>query len=149
MELRSGAFVHLFNAEGGYFSKLSQGISEGVNELGNGITSFMKEHVGGNFLAHFVVIGVHGHATAEAYSLCVRGGPGLMISAGPEASATYTSSETTNNWSGGVGADAAFAAIDGGVSVLVNNDSINAAIAYRGYGYGFSTGGDVCYSGKW
>jgi hypothetical protein len=62
----------------------------------------------------------------------------------------YTSSsETTNNWSGGVGADAAFAAIDGGVSVLVNNDSINAAIAYKGYGYGFSTGGDVCYSGKW
>jgi len=140
----SGAFVHLFNAEGG-FSK----ISEGISSLGDSITSFMKEHVGGNFMAHFILVGVHGHATAETYSLCVRGGPGLMLSAGPEVSATYTSNEITNNWSGGVGADAALGTIDGGASVLVNDNSINASVAYRGFGLGFSAGGDLCYSGKW
>ena len=92
---------------------------------------------------------MHGHATSETYSLCVRGGLGLMISAGPEVSATYVSSATTNNWSAGVGVDAAIGAIDGGASVLVNDDSINASVAYRGYGLGFSSGGDLCYSGKW
>jgi len=135
----SGAFVHMFNAESGFLTKAKEYIK-----------SFMKERLGGNVLGHFLIIGVHAHATVETYSLCVRGGPGLMLSAGPEASIPLVSiGDSADSLSFGPAIDAALGPIDGGASVLVNDNSINASVAYRGVGWGFSAGGDICYTGKW
>ena len=147
----TGAFVHLFNAEGAFqrtVNKLVQGYYEAKG-------FFQKYTIsgGGQAAIHLGPIGAHGHITINTdaqinLTVCGRVGAGAYVGAGGEigiSTPIHSSSGQNPSVLLGAGADVGLAFSGGGsVTYDQGNGTISAATAKGGAGVGISAGVDTC-----